>query len=80
MDDRERQAWIQDVKRRYGIRCIGDEEERPAVPEWPVLPEGATYVPYRYFGMSTMVASWDLVHWYAKPEGVTTEEFLSSPP
>ncbi len=24
-EERDRREWIEDVKRRYGIRCVGDE-------------------------------------------------------
>ena len=78
-EERDRQAWIADLKHRLGIRCIGDEEEPPRV-EWPVLPDGYEAVPYKYFGMSTMMASRDLVHWYAKPEEMTTAELFNSLP
>jgi len=78
MDDEERQAWITDLKRKYGVRCIGDEEERPShLPEWPVLdyvPGDATYTCIAEYAM----ASRDGVHWYEKPEDMTTEEFFSS--
>lgn len=77
MDDKDRQAWITDLKRKYGLRCIGDEEERPSrLPEWPVLdyvPGGTTYTCIAEYGLV-----WDGVHWYEKPEGMPMSEFLSS--
>lgn len=76
MDDEERRAWIEDVKRRYGIRCIGDEE----VPiEWPVLdyvPSGATYTVVSEHAM----ASHDGVNFYVKPDGVPFAEWWASLP
>lgn len=75
MDDEERQAWIGNLKRKYGVRCIGDEEERPA---WPLadVPEGATYTCIAEYGM----ASYDGVNFYIKPDGMPFAEFLSSLP
>ena len=41
-EERDRRGWIEDVKRRLGIRCIGDEESPPG---WPVVdvPPGSAY-------------------------------------
>ena len=75
MTGEERQAWIADVKERYGIRCIGDEQG-PALPEWPVLADGPAWRVISEFA----VASPDLVNWYEKPEGMSTAEFLESLP
>ena len=73
-EERDRREWIEDVKRRLGIRCIGDE----AVPEWPVLdlPEGTTY---RVIADQAM-ASYDGVHFYVKPDGMSAAEFFASLP
>lgn len=68
--EEERQAWIDDVKRRLGIRCIGDEA---LAPEWPVLEEGVTCTVVSEQAM----ASPDGVHFYVKPGGMTTAEFLA---
>ena len=72
-EERDRQAWIADVKRRLGIRCIGDEEEQPA---WPVLPEGTTY---RTVSEQAMV-SYDGVNFYVKPDGMPLSEWWASLP
>jgi len=77
MNDEERQAWITDLKRKHGVRCTGDEGDTPRLPAWPVLdyvPGGTTYTCVADYAM----ASWDGVHWYEKPEDMTTEEFFSS--
>lgn len=73
-EERGRREWIEDVKRRLGIRCIGDE----AVPEWPVLDlePGTTVTVVRDDAM----ASYDGVHWLVKPEGMTSAEFFASLP
>jgi len=77
MEDEERQAWIEDLKRRYGIRTIGsDEAAASAMPEWPVLPEGARY---EFVGEWAM-ASRDGVNFYVKPDGVPLIEWWDSLP
>jgi hypothetical protein len=75
-EERDRRAWIADVKRRMGIRCAGDENEAAAVPEWPVLPDGAAYTCVAEYAM----ASYDGVNFYVKPEGMPTAEWLASLP
>lgn len=74
-EDRDRREWIEDVKHRLGIRCIGDEGE-PPVPEWPVLDlePGTTYSVVSDHAM----ASWDGVHFYVKPDGMTMAEWRDS--
>jgi hypothetical protein len=69
----ERRLWIADVKRRLGIRCIGDEPAAK-VPDWPVIEEGATYTVVSDQAM----ASWDGVNFYVKPDGMTTAEFWAA--
>ncbi len=88
MDDEERQAWIAGLKRRYGLRCAGDEKEAPEtpawqdyVPEWPALPRDEQGVPYRYFSLGPALVSPDGgEHWYEVPDDVPLSEFLSSLP
>jgi len=76
-EERGRQAWIEDVKHRLGLVTIGsDEEEPPAKPEWPVLPEGAAYTLVSEHAM----ASRDGVNFYVKPEGVPLVEWWASLP
>ena len=74
-EDEERQAWITGLKRRYGLRCIGDEEEKPA---WPLVdvPEGATWTCVSDYAM----ASRDGVNFYVKPDGVPLAEWWASLP
>lgn len=77
-EERDRREWIEDVKRRLGIRCIGDEPWLP-VPEWPVL----DYVPpgSRWTVVSEQaMASYDGVHFYVKPDGMSAAEFFASLP
>lgn len=76
-EERDRREWIEDVKHRLGIRCFGDEE-RPAMPEWPVvdLEPGSTY---RVVGEQAM-ASYDGVHFYVKPDGMSFAEWWASLP
>ena len=72
--EEERQAWIADVKERYGIRCIGDEEG-PEQPAWPdYVAEGATYQLVSEHAM----ASPDGVNFYVKPDDMPMAEFLAS--
>lgn len=74
-EERDRREWIEDVKRRLGIRCIGDEDE---VPEWPIVdvPPGSSYTVVSDQAM----ASYDGVHWLVKPDGMTPAEFFASLP
>lgn len=79
MDDEERQAWVAELKRRYGIRCIGDEEDGASrLPEWPAVdvPEGATYTTVAEYAM----ASYDGVNFYVKPDGMPMSEWWASLP
>ena len=76
MDDEERQAWTESLKRQYGIRCIGDEEEQGRLPEWPVVPEGATYTCVGEYA----IASHDGVNFYVKPDGMPVIEWWASLP
>ena len=74
-EERDRREWIEGVKRRLGIRCIGDEEQ----PVWPVLdyvPPGSKWTVVSDQAM----ASYDGVHWLVKPEGMTSAEFFASLP
>lgn len=79
-EGRDQQAWIEDVKHRYGIRAIGDEETATLPPYWPDLPEGAKPGDYQVVKLSPMMASPDGRHWYEKPDGMTTVEFLTALP
>ena len=72
--EEERQAWIADVKERYGIRCIGDDE-KPQQPAWrDYVAEGATY----QVVSDQAMASLDGVNFYVKPDGMPMAEFLAS--
>lgn len=74
--EEEREAWKAELKERYGIRCIGDEE-RPQQPAWPdYVAEGDAWQVVSEYAM----ASPDLVHWYEKPDGMTMAEFTDSLP
>ena len=70
-EERDRRAWIEGVKRRHGIRCIGDKAER--MPDWPDVPEGTTYTTVGEYAM----ASYDGVNFYVKPDGMPMAEWLS---
>lgn len=74
-EERDRREWVEDVMRRLGIRCIGDEE---AEPEWPVVDvlPGSSYTVVSEQAM----ASYDGVHWLVKPDGMTSAEFFASLP
>lgn len=74
-EERGRCEWLEDVKRRLGIRCLGDEGR---VPEWPVVdvPPGSAYTVVADQAM----ASYDGVHWLVKPESMTSAEFFASLP
>ena len=72
MDDEERQAWIKDVKRRFGLVTIGGGQEEQ--PEWPALEPGVTYTVVSEHAM----ASLDGVNFYVKPDGMTMADFMAS--
>lgn len=75
-EERDRREWIEDVKRRLGIRCIGDEDGQPS---WPVLdyvPEGSTWTVVA----DNAMASRDGVNFYVKPEGMPMSEWWASLP
>lgn len=69
--------WIGEIKKRYGIRCTGDEPAAPELPEWPVLPEGTRPGDWRVVSDHAM-ASWDGVHFYVKPDDMTMAEWRDS--
>lgn len=75
MEPEEQRAWIEDVKHRFGLVTAGsDEEEQPVMPEWPVLEPGTTWKVVSEQAM----ASFDGVHFYVKPDGMTMADFISS--
>jgi hypothetical protein len=95
-EERDRQAWIGEVKRRLRLVTIGDN---PAGPGWHALPGGSAYRmtndlpapewPILPEGTSPgdwqvvseqAMASRDGVNFYVKPEGMTLAEFWASLP
>ena len=72
--EEEGQAWIAEVKERYGIRCIGDEEV-PQQPAWQdYVAEGGAWQVVSDHAM----ASLDGVNFYVKPDDMPMAEFLAS--
>lgn len=69
--ERDRQAWVEDVKHRLGIRCIGDRQVELAAVD---VPEGAAY---RVISDETW-ASCDGVTFYRKPDWMGSAEFFAA--